>query len=662
MTTQATSAMSAGKAQDRWGHERGALLRSVVARRGTMTSAVILLIVIVACACAPLIAPYSPQTQDLDHTLALPSFHHLLGTDELGRDVFSRLLFGGDIALLGIIEAVVTAVVLAVPLGLAAGYFGGWVNQAVGRIIDITLALPGIIVLLMVLAIFNQNITASMITIGVLYAPGMARVTAGAAASVRHDLYVEAGIASGFSSTRIVRRHVFPRVVGPILVQVTIAAASALIVQTGVNLLGFGAGPSTPTWGGMLADGENLMVQQWWLVVPPGLIVGIVAVCLVVVGTGIREALTSPSTGRRRQAGGRISKVPKSQLLVGEVPPEPAGDLDDKTALLKVTNLEVASEDGERQIPVVQRVSFAVKPGQILAVVGESGSGKTVTALAVLGLLPRGLSVTGGRVTFDGMELLSLSDRERRKVRGSGIAYVSQEPMASLDGSRRVGSSLSEVIHLHHPSLGRRERAARGIELLRHVGIDEADRVYRQYPHELSGGLAQRVSIALSLAGNPRLLIADEPTTALDANVQGEILHLLRTLSSSENLAVVLITHDWGVVTALADRAVVMYSGEHVETGGVTALRNDPVHPYTAALLESDPRLWDGAADLKALPGSVPVPGTWPSGCRFAPRCAYRTTKCVETKPETEALPAGRSVRCFNWQDLKIGGREHAGR
>jgi peptide/nickel transport system permease protein len=668
MTTGPTT--SVAPAGGRWGSEGRVLLAAVTARRGTMASALILLIVIVACTAAPLIAPFGPQTEDLSHTLALPSLHHLLGTDELGQDVLSRLLYGGDSALLGVVEATATAVLLAVPAGLAAGFYGGWINQVVGRTIDVTLALPGIIILLMVLAIFAHNLTASMVTVGILFAPGMARVTAGVTAAVRHDLYVEAGIASGFSSALIVWRHVLPRVIGPILVQVTIAGAGALIVQTGVDLLGFGAGPSVPSWGGMLADGENLMAQQWWLVVPPGAVVGVVTICLVVLGNGVREALTAPATGWRQENARRSARVPQRAGRKATSRPRPVTLVEEsdpgdevqfvENALLRVANLAVARPDGDREVPVVQRVSFAVERGKILAVVGESGSGKTVTALAVLGLLPRNLSVTGGQVTFDGRDLLALSTRERRKIRGSDIAYVSQEPMASHDGSRRVGSSLLEVIHLHNRGLSGQARRSRGLELLGMVGIRDAERVYRSYPHELSGGQAQRVSIALSLAGNPRLLIADEPTTALDANVQVEILALLRHLTESENLAVVLITHDWGVVTAVADRAVVMYSGQNVEEGATAALTARPVHPYTAALLESDPRLWDGSEDLKALPGSVPMPGAWPDGCRFASRCEYRTTDCTERKPGSVVLPDGRSVRCFNWRDVQAAKREGA--
>lgn len=242
-----------------WDSDRLRLIREILARRGVRVAGPLLLIIAVVCIASPLIAPYSPQAQDLTHTLSLPSWHHLLGTDELGRDILSRLLYGGTSAMLGIVEAVGTAVVLSVPLGLVAGYFGGGFRQLVDRAIDIGLAIPSIIVLLVVLAIFDRNMTATMVTLGVLFAPGMARVTIVVAASVREDLYVEAAIASGFASSAIIRRHVLPRVTGAVLVQVTIAAASALILQSGVSLLGLGSDPSTPTWGGMLADGQQLM-------------------------------------------------------------------------------------------------------------------------------------------------------------------------------------------------------------------------------------------------------------------------------------------------------------------------------------------------------------------------------------------------------------------
>ena len=296
-------------------------------------------------------------------------------------------------------------------------------------------------------------------------------------------------------------------------------------------------------------------------------------------------------------------------------------------------------------------MSFDVTEGEVVGIVGESGCGKTVTTSAILGLLPGTGRIEEGNVWFCGRDVARLSETELRQIRGHEIGLVSQEPMIGLDPAFRVGWQLQEAVRLHL-NVPRAEARARAVQLLASVHLPNPETVARRYPHELSGGMAQRVAIARALAGEPKLLIADEPTTALDVTVQAEILELLRELQASRKMAVLIVTHDWGVVADICDRVVVMYAGQVVERSGLEEMFRAPLHPYTKALLASNPHHAPGTGMLPTIPGSVPQPGVWPAGCRFHPRCNYATPACTEgTIPITEPV-RGRHTRCIHHDQL----------
>jgi oligopeptide/dipeptide ABC transporter ATP-binding protein len=293
-----------------------------------------------------------------------------------------------------------------------------------------------------------------------------------------------------------------------------------------------------------------------------------------------------------------------------------------------------------------------VAAGEIVGIVGESGSGKTVTARSLLGLLPPNGRVVAGSAAFDGTELTGLTERELGRVRGSRIALVSQEPLSGLDPVFRVDSQLAEVVR-RHQRVGRAEARARAVELLRTVQIAEPERVARLYPHELSGGMAQRVSIALALAGDPALLFADEPTTALDVTIQAQILQLIDRLNRDRGLAVIIITHDLGVVAEIADRVLVMYAGQVVEDATLDQIFYEPKHPYTWGLLGSLARLDQPRTErLAQIPGAPPSLLSPPPGCRFAPRCSHVFDECTELPPLEPRTGARHLDRC--WLDSEV--------
>jgi peptide/nickel transport system permease protein len=606
--------------------------------------AAFLLLLLLACVAAPLIAPGNPGTQDLANVLSGPTAHHLLGTDTLGRDVLSRLLYGGRRSLLSVAEGLAVVLALGVPLGLAAGYRGGGPDRALSRGAEMVMAIPPIIIILVVLAVVPGDENAAMLVFGLLGAPSMLRVVRGATLKAREEPYVTAGRLSGLSPLQVVRRHVLSRVAGPIIVQASIFAAYALLFETGLAYLGLTASSSTPTWGGMVAEASTVIEQQEWLLIPSGVLIAFTILAFGLLGDAVRDAAAMENS---HPAPGRRTAIPRDAARPAGPGAQPAAPPATAAALLSVCGLSVAGQGQAGQTLVVDSVSFDVFPGETVGLVGESGCGKTITALAVLRLLPGTLAVAGGQAQWAGRDLLQMPDRAFNALRGSALAYVSQEPQASLDPTFTVGSQLAEVIR-RHDRVPRSAARARAADLLRQVELPDPRRIARAYPHELSGGMAQRVALALALSGRPKLLIADEPTTALDVTVQAEMLALLRQLQRETGMAVLLITHDWGVVADICDRTIVMYAGQVVERGSVQDLFDSPLHPYTLGLLRSHPSLARAGQPIDALPGRVVPPGAWPTGCRFAARCGFADDACRTGPILLTEHGAGRQARCVH--------------
>ena len=318
-----------------------------------------------------------------------------------------------------------------------------------------------------------------------------------------------------------------------------------------------------------------------------------------------------------------------------------------RTPLLKVENLSVEFGPKDSPIRVVNGVSFEINAGGSLGIVGESGSGKSITSLATMGLIPSPPGrIAEGRVELEGVNLLELPRNKMPEIRGRDVAMIFQEPMSSLNPVMTIGDQIGEAIKLHEKS-GREERRRRTIELLKLVGMPDPEKRIGAYPHQFSGGMRQRVMIAMAVACNPRLLIADEPTTALDVTIQAQVLELMKQVRRELNTAVLLISHDLGVVADIAERVIVMYAGRVVEDGDVRSIFRNPGHPYTRGLLQSVPRLKDDRKRLYQIPGSVPLPGTVKQGCPFYARCPDRIEKCAQAMPPMFTLSAGQKAACW---------------
>jgi peptide/nickel transport system permease protein len=621
-------------------------LRRLLRRPVAIACLVYLVLVVLVAIIAPIVLP-NVATQNAGNLLEVrlgPSLHHLLGTDDLGRDVLQRLLVGTRVTILAVAEATVVTLIVGVPFGLVAGFFGGWIDSVVTWLGDLTFSMPWIVVLLVVLAVFPQNLAATMVVFGVLLSPGVMRVVRSAVLAIADETYVVAARVSGLTRTYIMTRHVLPRIAGAIIVQAALVAAAALIAESALAALNLVVVAPAPSWGGMISDGVNQIVLDPWLIWPPGLAVMFTILALGLLSNTARDA-NSERWSRPAHTAKRRTRRGGSAGQNGISGPE-----SEREALLTVDGLTVAV--GTPPITdLIEDVSFSIRHGEAVAIVGESGCGKSITAMSILGLLPGTVEITTGQVMFDGLDLAACGEDRLRQIRGSDIALISQEPMVSLDPVFRVGTQVADVVR-RHERCSRRAARRRALELLERVRLPDPKRIARRYPHELSGGMAQRIAIARALAGSPRLLIADEPTTALDVTVQAEILDLLREIQTSEGMAILLVTHDWGVVADLCQRAVVMYAGQVIERADVSPVFRQPLHPYTAALLAADPHRAAEDGLLPTIPGTVPTPGSWPVGCHFQPRCRHATADCAQAAIPILSLLGDRETRCIHHEEL----------
>jgi ABC-type dipeptide/oligopeptide/nickel transport system ATPase component/ABC-type dipeptide/oligopeptide/nickel transport system permease subunit len=550
---------------------------------GLITSIYITLLILVSIL-APVISPMDPTLTDPMAIMAGPSEAHWLGTDSAGRDVVSRLIFGSQSTLISALVVVLVAIAIGVPSGLIAGYYGGKFDGISSWLANMIMALPAMIVLLTVRTAIGPSTLLLMAVFGVIIAPGFFRLTRTAVMGVRNDLYVDAARVSGLSDLRIISRHIFTVVRAPIIIQSAMIAGIAISIQSGLEFLGLGD-VTLISWGSMINDGFRNIFVAPVLVVWPSIVISLTIGAFALLGNALRDALED---SQKVETSVKASAKTKDAVVATEADSKPV----DTNHLLTVSHLSVGYAQGDGSLKrVVSDVSFFVDKGEVLGIVGESGSGKSQTAFSILGLLPSNAIVAGGHIIFDGVDLVSpeagsISQKAMSEYRGKRIAYIPQEPMSNLDPAFTIGYQLVRPMV---KILGISKAAAKNrvIELLDQVGILNPERVFKSYPHEVSGGMAQRVLIAGAISCEPDLLIADEPTTALDVTVQAEVLDLLRDLQKRLGMGMVLVTHNFGVVADLADRVVVMQYGRVVEAGEVREILRAPKEQYTQDLLSS---------------------------------------------------------------------------
>lgn len=565
---------------------------------------------------------------------------HWLGTDSLGRDELSRLAWGLRVSMAVGLSATLIAAVIGSLIGLVAGFAGGWTDSLLMRGIDMLMAFPYILLALSIVAVLGPGLINALYAIAIVNIPFFARNVRGVTLGLAEREFVDAARLSGESPTRVLFSEILPNVMPVIVITISTTLGWMILETAGLSFLGLGAQPPQADLGSMLGDGRKLMFVAPHVTVLPGLVIFVLVMAINLTGDALRDVLDP-----RLRAGVLGRPAPRTQIRnaedfndAAEIKPAP---------LLQVQGLQTSITQGVLEYPAVQDVSFKLAHGECLGLVGESGSGKTLTALSLTGLVasPPGV-ISGGAAYFEGRNLFTLNDDEIRELRGGAIAHVFQDSLSALHPLFTVGDQLIEAIQVHLP-LNRQQARQLAIELLERVRIPQPAQRLSAYPSALSGGMRQRLSIAMALANQPKLIIADEPTTALDVTVQAQVLHQFDQLRQIYKTAVLFITHDFAVVAQVADRVAVMYAGRIVESGVTADVMNTPAHPYTRMLLDCVPQLGTPGRDIHAIPGQPPVLNEPLSGCAFAPRCPYAQDTCHADEPGATQLEGERQVRCF---------------
>ncbi|MGI5375288.1 dipeptide/oligopeptide/nickel ABC transporter permease/ATP-binding protein [Streptomyces sp. CA-251387] len=596
-----------------------------------------LAVVVLMAVLAPVLAPHDPLDQQppVDGT-GHPSTEHWMGQDSLGRDILSRLMYGARWSLAIGLGATGLALVVGALIGAIAATSRKAVDETLMRCLDVVMAFPGIALAAVLVAVFGGGITVLICAIAFLFTPPVARVVRANVLDQYGEDYVTAERVIGARTPHIVIRHVAINCAAPVLVFCTVQVAEAIVFEASLSFIGAGVRPPDPSWGSVIADGKNMVLTGgWWATVFPGLLMLVTVLSLNILSEGVSDAWAAPSAREvdvrdddRLEApepgSGEVLQLPglteAAARLRGRARPLPQG----RQPVLAVENLAIGFEGRHAGVDIVDGISFEVQPGEVLGLVGESGCGKSLTALAVMGLEPKGARVRG-HVRFNQRQLVGEPMRVRRRLLGHEMAMIYQDALSSLNPAMTIRAQLGQVV--------RRGGRRTPHELLTMVGLDP-ERTLRSYPHELSGGQRQRVLIAMALSRDPNLIVADEPTTALDVTVQAQIIELLLGLREELGFALILVSHDLALIADVTDRVVVMYGGQIVETGVTADLVEAPAHHYTRGLLGSVLSLESAEERMTQIKGVVPSPADFPAGCRFADRCPMASEICRTTAPD----------------------------
>lgn len=614
---------------------------------GAKISMVVLALIALGSILAPFIAPYDPDA--LNEAWQAPSAAHLFGTDHQGRDIFSRVLYGGQYSLFIGIASTIIALFFGAIIGSIAAVTRKAISETIMRILDIVMAVPGIAMAAVTVLVFGRALSQSgnkfglvmviVFSIAFVYIPQLARIVRANVMAAYGEDYVRAVIVSGARAPWILIKHVMRNTAAPVLVFATVLVADAIILEASLTFIGSGLNPTmVATWGNILSEESthlSVILGMWWTAVFPGAFIMITVLCLNILSEGITDAMVAaPSTAAVAQVDKNSDREADRILLdprraYAEQAESLQQRLDDlevvegkrhdrfvatskEAPLLEVKDLCIKFER-HGDVNVVDHVSFKVRAGETMGLVGESGCGKSITALTIMGLIDPKAEITG-EILYEGKNLLEMKPEERRALLGHEMAMIYQDALSSLNPAMLIKAQMKQ--------LTKRGGTRSAEELLELVGLDPK-RTLESYPHELSGGQRQRVLIAMALTRDPKLIIADEPTTALDVTVQKQVISLLNELREKLGFAMIFVSHDLALVAEVAHNITVMYAGQVIEQAPTQELLTHPTHEYTRGLLGAVLSIESGSGRLHQVPGTVPSPRDFPIGDRFAPRSSH---------------------------------------
>ena len=602
---------------------------------GSRISLVVLILIVMIAVFANILAPHNPL--EIFTARQAPDAQFLFGTDDKGRDVLSRMMYGARYSLIIGLGATAFALVCGSIIGAVAAVARKWVSEVIMRILDVIMSFPGIALAATFVLVFGNSVPSLIFAIGFLYIPQIARIVRANVVSEYNQDYVRAVVVSGARAPWILVKHVIRNCIAPVMVFTIVLVADAIVFEASLSFISAGIPEPTPTWGNILSDARGgVLAGRWWQALFPGLAIMITVLCLNILSEGITDAMAAApkapvkaddaAVRANREADKLVADPTLAYAAQAEMLEQRLSELQaiektrtdrfeartDVPPILEVKDLCIKfPRHGD--VNVVDHVSFVVRPRQTMGLVGESGCGKSITSLTIMGLLDPKAKVSG-EILYDGQNLLNMDQKQMNALRGREIAMIYQDALSSLNPSMLIKAQMKQ--------LTKRGETRTAEELLELVGLDPK-RTLDSYPHELSGGQRQRVLIAMALTRDPKLIIADEPTTALDVTVQKQVIDLLNKLQKELGFAMVFVSHDLALVAEVANSITVMYAGQVVEQGPVSDILCHPVHEYTRGLLASVLSIEAGGTRLHQVPGSVPSPKDFPEGDRFTPRSSH---------------------------------------
>jgi oligopeptide/dipeptide ABC transporter ATP-binding protein len=614
----------------------------------------ILVVFLLVAFVGPLLYPYegtqyrvevAPGEFESFPELAPPSADHPFGTTRDQFDVLARVIEGAQLAFAVLALAVSVAMVVGVLVGLVSGYRGGRIDRLLVTAMDAVYAFPSLVLAIIVsfilAAFITPGVPSAAAAVGLVYIPQYFRVVRNHTLSVKQEPFVEAARSFGARDRTVLGRYVFFNVVQTVPVILTLNAADSILVLASLGFLGYGVQPPQPEWGYDISQAINdVSAGIWWTALFPGLAIVLLVTALTLVGEGLNDVI-NPLLRARGKAGRKVGSARKNEAVA---PVDAAGQPESAagTPAARIQDLHVGYRTASGPLWAVDGVTLDIHPGECVGLVGESGSGKSSMGRAMLRLMPPG-GVVRGKVEIDGQDVVTASESEVRRLRGEGAALMFQEPMTRLNPLMRVSDHFVEMIRTHRPRTSKEQARDMARTALVQMGIPPTR--MDNYPHEFSGGMRQRVMLAMSIVLTPRVIVADEPTTALDVIVESQILTILERLRVEEQVGILLITHNLGLVAETCDRVAVMYAGKIVEIGTVDQIFSDPKHPYTRGLVGSTISL--NTTELHSIGGYPPNLVDPPPGCRFAPRCPYVMDHCTSAVPQPAEVAPGQRAACY---------------